>query len=134
VRGTTGYARLRSVIQREVVPRGLPAKAVQDWCDGGRIVDGMRLKPDHFDGEYAPGEYKISRLLKLALIKDEHPVINVTVSSESVGDHGSHSHAVTADVPAIANPHAPLAVGDRVLIVWLDNEREPVVVDRFENT
>lgn len=132
MRGTTGVSRLRHVIQDKVIPPALPAKAMQDWVDGGRITASMGLILDHFDAEYPQGEYKVGGLLKLALLKAQHAVVNVSVSSTTVADHGDHSHTVTADVPDFDNPFAPLAPGDRVIVLWLEDERKPVVIDRLD--
>ena len=68
----------------------LPAKAMQDWADYGEIQDDGSLKVHRFPDAYPVGEYFISRLLKLLLLKAAHPAV-VVVGGTAVGDHGTHA-------------------------------------------
>lgn len=125
----TGVSRLYSVLAQQVVPSGLPAKAVQDWADYGEIQADLSLKVRGFADPYPVGQYGVSRLLTQVLIKAAHFATPVVVSQTTVGDHGDHNHTVTVTVPDIDNPFGPLVAGDQVLVMWLNGAVDPIVVD-----
>lgn len=82
----------------------------------GTIQSDMGLRLDRFAVAIPQGDYLVCRNL---LLPD--PV--ATTNEVTVGDHGVHSHTV-----GLPTKMAPLAAGDRVLVVWA-HDQEPVVVD-----
>lgn len=88
--------------------------------DGSLIIDFGVIQADKtlltnsYPIAIPKSDYLICRHLKSRTVK-------ATTSSRSVGDHGSHSHTVELDT------QQPLKVGDRVLVVWVQNDA--VVVD-----
>lgn len=99
---------------------GVLSDMMQRAQDGSLIIDFGVIQADKtlltnsYPIAIPKSDYLICRHLKSRVAK-------ATTSSRSVGDHGSHSHTVELDT------QQPLKVGDRVLVVWVQNDA--VVVD-----
>lgn len=99
---------------------GVLSDMMQRAQDGSLIIDFGVIQADKtlltnsYPIAIPKSDYLICRHLKSRTVK-------ATTSSRSVGDHGSHSHTVELDT------QQPLKAGDRVLVVWVQNDA--VVVD-----
>ena len=94
----------------------------REWLDLGVIQADLSLKADRFKIAFPVGRYYLLHQLQAP---DPLAITSATV----VGDHGSHTHAVPR--PA---EYAPLAAGDRVLIAWVNDSTDPVVVGRVRTS
>lgn len=88
-----------------------------DALELGTIQSDMSLKLDRFAVPIPKGEYLICRSLTL-------PDPFATTTDATVGDHGIHNH----DVPRPLQL-APLSPGDRVLVAWVNDGTDPVIID-----
>ena len=88
-----------------------------DVLELGVIKSDMSLLLDRFPIPIPWGEYLVCRSLTLP-----NPMATTTLTS--IGDHGSHSH----NVP-LPSQLSPLKPGDRVLIAWVNDGTDPVVID-----
>lgn len=88
-----------------------------DALELGTIQGNMSLLIDRFPIPIPWGEYLVCRSLTLP-----NPMATTTLTS--IGDHGSHSH----NVP-LPSQLSPLKPGDRVLIAWVNDGTDPVVID-----
>ncbi|EMT38118.1 hypothetical protein TthWC1_2359 [Thermoanaerobacter thermohydrosulfuricus WC1] len=93
-----------------------------DMLELGTIQADMSLKLDRFAVPIPQGDYLICRSLTL-------PDPMAVTSATSVGDHGSHSHNVLRP-----SQLAPLAPGDRVLVAWVNDGMDLVVIDVVVNS
>lgn len=88
-----------------------------DVLELGVIKSDMSLLLDRFPIPIPWGEYLVCRSLTLP-----NPMATTTLTS--IGDHGSHSH----NVP-LPSQLSPLKPGDRVLIAWVNDGTDPVIID-----
>jgi hypothetical protein len=108
-----GMSRLAQVLSQRM---GEQAQR-PDAMELGTIRADMSLLLDRFPIPMPRGEYLICRTLTLP-----NPI--ATTSGKSVGDHGIHNHTV----PRPAELRA-LSPGDRVLVAWVNDGTDPVIVD-----
>lgn len=101
-----GVSKLAGVFQT-MVNKGNDGSLVLDF---GVIQADKSLLTNTYPIPIPRSDYLVCRNL------DAH---TATTSSREVGDHGSHSHTVST--------RQRLAVGDRVLVAWVQDD--PVVVD-----
>lgn len=88
-----------------------------DDLELGTIQGNMSLLIDRFPIPIPRGEYLVCRTLTLL---DPLTATKFT----SVGDHGLHKH----DVP-LPPKMSPLKSGDRVLVAWVNDSTDPVIID-----
>ena len=112
------------------------------WPDAlelGTIQDDMSLKLDRFAVPIPKGDYLMCRSLTLpdpmtATVEGQgtHPHGPSGGHTQYSGD-GVHSHPNTegAHIHDVVRPAqlAPLAPGDRVLVAWVNDGTDPVVID-----
>ena len=108
-----GMAKLASVLDRRMSQRA----QTDPVLDFGEVRPDGSLVLNTCQVPIPKGEYLICR--GLTLTDDEE----VSTSSISVGDHGTHSHTVNL----ARTGHKRLAVGDRVLVAWVGSEA--VIID-----
>jgi hypothetical protein len=110
---TSGMSKLAHVLSERIGQQVQKADALEL----GVIKSDMSLLLDRFPIPMPRGEYLICRTLTLP-----NPI--ATTSGKSVGDHGTHDHTV----PRPAKLRA-LSPGDRVLVAWVNDGTDPVIVD-----
>lgn len=93
-----------------------------DALELGTIQADMSLKLDRFAVPIPQGDYLVCRSLTL-------PNPMATTTEAAVGEHSTHSH----DVPR-PEQLAPLSPGDRVIIAWVNNGIDPVIIDVVVNS
>lgn len=85
-----------------------------DALELGTIQPDMSLLVDRFKVPIPAGDYLVCRSLRLA-----DPMVTT-----APGGGDGHTHQVPRPAEL-----APLAPGDRVLVAWVNNGSDPVVVD-----
>jgi len=109
----SGVSKLAQVIAERITTQ----TQRPDALELGTIQQDMSLKLDRFTVPIPKGDYLICRSLTL-------PDPMATTTEAVVGDHGAHSH----DVPR-PKQLDPLAPGDRVLVAWVNDGTDPVIID-----
>ncbi|MBO8169357.1 MAG: hypothetical protein H0Z35_09270 [Thermoanaerobacteraceae bacterium] len=109
----SGVSKLAQVIAERIASQ----TQRPDVLELGTIQDDMSLKLDRFAVPIPKGEYLICRSLAL-------PDPLATTAEATVGDHGTHSHEVPRP-----SQLAPLSPSDRVLVAWVNDGMDPVVID-----
>ena len=118
MKGHEGVNELAAAIEG-IVERRL--RRVDALALGTLRADGW-LKVDRFNAPFPPGQF-----YTLHHLTTSDPL---TVTAETVvGDHGSHSHSVTRPAEL-----APLAAGERVLVAWVNDGADPIIVGRVRRT
>jgi len=87
-----------------------------DPLELGTIQGDMSLKVDRFPIPIPAGEYMVCRHLTLP-----DPL---ATTEEALGGDYRHSHTVPRPEQL-----APLKPGDRVLVAWVNDSTDPVVID-----
>ena len=108
-----GYNRLLRTIGSHVARQTRRA----DFLELGTIGGDMSLKLDRFSKSFPQGEYLVARTL--ALEKE------IQITTDPAGE-GPHQHTLTIKAEDIIKPLSP---GDRVLVAWVNDGTDPVVID-----
>jgi len=109
----TGASKLAQVIAERIASQ----TKQPDTLELGTIQADMSLKLDRFVVPIPQGDYLICRSLTL-------PDPMAITTEAAVGDHGTHTHSVPRP-----DQLAPLSPGDRVLVAWVNDGIDPIVID-----
>lgn len=110
---SSGASKLAQVIAERIVSQ----TQRPDTLELGTIQFDMSLKVDRFAVPIPKGEYLVCRGLTL-------PDPMAITTEAAVGDHGTHTHSVPRP-----DQLAPLSPGDRVLVAWVNDGIDPIVID-----
>lgn len=102
-----GINKLARVLQRHI----RDSATIADQLELGRILDDMSLQTDHFPVPIPKGQYLVAR----QLTHDPNSPLTTTTD-------GAHSVVLPAKM-------YPLKPGDRVLVAWVNQGTDPVVID-----
>lgn len=122
MRNLKGTNRLARVLQERITTTGVQPPILEL----GTINTDLSLTTDRFPISIPKGDYLVGRSLTL-----KEPLITVQTSTIVVGDHGGHNHSVAVTRPG---EMAPLKPGDRVLVAWVNEGTDPVVIDVVETS
>lgn len=114
----SGASKLAQVIAERISTQ----TARPDTLELGIIQGDMSLKIDRFAVPIPKGEYLVCRGLTL-------PDPMAITMEAAVGDHGTHAHSVPRP-----DQLAPLSPGDRVLVAWVNDGIDPVIIDVVVNS
>lgn len=131
----SGASKLAQVIAERITSQ----TTRPDALELGTIQGDMSLKLDRFAVPIPQGDYLVCRSLTLpnpmtVTVEEQgsHPHGPSGGHSQYSGD-GVHSHPGTEGVHVheVVRPEqiAPLTSGDRVLVAWVNNGMDPVVID-----
>jgi len=115
---SSGASKLAQVIAERIASQ----TQRPDALELGTIQADMSLKLDRFAVPVPKGEYLVCRSLTL-----QDPM--ATTMETTVGDHGTHTHGVPRPAQL-----APLAPGDRVIVAWVNDGIDPVIIDVVVNS
>lgn len=102
----------------------------EDQLELGLINGDMSLLLDNFDITIPKGGYLVSRSLTL-----DDP-LTITVEEQGSHKHGSNRVEDGAHLHEVKRPEKlnPLKQGDRVLVAWINNGSDIVVIDVVVNS
>lgn len=123
MKGNPGVNRLARTLQSRMTEIGTS----QPVMELGTIMSDGSLVTDRFPVPIPAGEYMVCRNLTSSI-----PLVKISIGSAMVGEHGAHQHTATVSSPTVQdqlNEKMLVKSGDRVLVIWVNNGVDPVVMD-----